>query len=156
VNPFEGLMVDATTWSDEQNYHRDASRIHLLLGHGWGIVDGLEVTVDAQSPNGLIVRSGVAIDPLGRTLLVARDTRLDVAPVAGPRYFVPLSYAEQPVRPQSAWDGSDHATRVVESAELSVEPRFPAPPAIELARFLGADALRDAEDPTNPQTGEVD
>jgi len=149
-------MVDATTWSDDQHYHRDAARVHQLVGHGWGIVEGLEVTVDTDVRRWLVVRSGVAIDPVGRMLLLPQDTRLEIAAAAGQRCFVTLKYAEQTAHPQSAWDGAEHATRIVESVEVSVELELPAPPTVELARFVASDALRDAVDPSNPQTGEVD
>jgi hypothetical protein len=155
VNPFEGLMVDETTWSDEQQYHRDAARIHQLANHGWGIVEGLEVTVDSLS-NTVVVHSGVAIDPLGRLLLVPRDVRLGVPSQTGQRWYVALAFAEQPILPQSAWDGSEHATRVVESVTLSLVTQIPTSPSVELARFVTTDVLRDAVDPTNPQPGEVD
>ena len=156
VNPFEGLMVDAITWSDEQNYHRDAARLHLLAGHGFGIVDGLEVTVDARSPKTLIVRAGVAIDPVGRLLVVPREMQVEAHFGTGQQCFVVLSYAEQLTQPQNAWDGAEHATRVMESSQITVEPHSPVPPALELARFVLSDTLGDAIDPTNPRPSEVD
>ncbi|MBV9171686.1 MAG: FHA domain-containing protein, partial [Chloroflexi bacterium] len=136
VNPFEGLMVDADTWKDEQAYHRTAARVHLLGNHGWGIVEGLEVVISTGAPGTLLVRAGVAIDPLGRLLLLAADTQLSMSvDDVGATAYVTLEYVEEPTRPQSAWDGEEHATRVVEHARLNVQRNRPEPPALELARL---------------------
>ena len=70
--------------------------------------------------------------------------------------FVSLQYTDEPTRPQSAWDGDEHATRVLERACLSVEAQPPEPPALELARFVATGELSDAASPTDPQPGEVD
>jgi hypothetical protein len=156
VNPFEGLMVDAQTWADEQAYHRAAAQLHLLSEHGWGIVDGLEVVITPGAVGALLVRAGVAVDPLGRTLLVAADTQLTAPLEDGGPLYVTLQYAEEHTQPQSAWDGDEHATRVLERTRLSVDRQRPEPPALELARLVVAGELRDAADPTSPQPGEVD
>jgi hypothetical protein len=156
VNPFEGLMVDAQTWADEQAYHRAAMRLHLLSDHGWGIVEGLEVVVSSGAPGTLLVRAGLAVDALGRTLLVGRDTQLAVPNDGGGLAYVSLQYADEPTQPQSAWDGDEHATRVLERARLSVGRTPPERPALELARFFATGDLHDAENPTTPGRGEVD
>ena len=156
VNAFEGLMVDAETWSDEQTYHRAAARLHLLTSHGWGIVEGLEVVISQAAPGTLLVRAGVAVDPLGRTLLLAADTQLPVSVEVDTTAYVTIQYTEAPARPQSAWDGDEHATRMIERARLSVERQRPEPPALELARVIVAPELHDADEPTNPGPGEVD
>ena len=156
VNPFEGLMVDAQTWADDQTYHRAAARVHQLTSHGWGIVDGLEVVISPSAPGTLLVRAGVAVDPLGRTLLLASDTQLPVTLDADATAYITVQYAEEPIRPQSAWDGEEHATRMLEHARLSVQRQRPEPPALELARVLVTSELRDAAEPTNPRPGEVD
>jgi Domain of unknown function (DUF4159)/FHA domain len=155
VNPFEGLMVDAQTWADEQAYHRAAMRLHLLSDHGAGIIQGLEVVISPGAPGTLLVRAGVAIDALGRTLLVSDDTQLTVPDDSGWAY-VTLQYADEPTKPQSAWDGDEHATRILERARLTVERQQPEAPALELARFLANGELHDAVNPTTPGTGEVD
>jgi hypothetical protein len=156
VNPFEGLMVDAQTWADEQMYHRAVARVHQLTSHGWGVVEGLEVVISPGAPGTLLVRAGVAIDPHGRTLLLPTDTQLPVAVDAEATAYISIQSVEEPVRPQSAWDGDEHATRLLERARLTVERHRPESPAMELARVVVTSELRDAEEPTNPQPGEVD
>lgn len=156
VNPFEGLMVDAQTWADEQAYHRSAMRLHLLSDHGWGIVEGFEVVASPAAPGSLLVRAGVAVDALGRTLLLADDAQLSVPFEDGRAAYVVLQYADEPIQPQSAWDGDEHATRVLEGVRISVERQRPEPPALELARFVANGEVRDAQKPTTPERGEVD
>jgi len=155
VNPFEGLMVDAQTWADEQTYHRAAMRLHVLSDHGWGIVQGLEVVISPGAPGTLLVRAGVAVDALGRTVLLPEDTQLPL-PNDGGCAYVSLQYADEPTQPQSAWDGNEHATRLIEQARVTVDCQRPEPPALELARFVSTGDLRDAVDPTTPQAGEID
>ena len=55
VNPFQGLVIDADTWQDAHNYHRDQQRLHVLAFHDTGIVSGLEVT--ANNPPDLLLIS---------------------------------------------------------------------------------------------------
>ena len=37
VNPFQGLVIDADTWRDAHNYHREQQRLHMLAFHKIGI-----------------------------------------------------------------------------------------------------------------------
>ena len=42
INPFQGLVIDADTWKDAHDYHRDQQRLHLLTFHKTGVIEGLE------------------------------------------------------------------------------------------------------------------
>ena len=61
VNPFQGLVIDADTWRDAHNYHRDQQRLHTLIFHEIGIVNGLEVTANDPPDLSLNINPGVAM-----------------------------------------------------------------------------------------------
>src|SRR5262245_60775193 len=75
VNPFMGLMIDAQTWSDSHDYHRQAEQAHALALHGWGIASGLEVDAAEPADRSVWIRPGVALDPEGRLIIVAQPFR---------------------------------------------------------------------------------
>lgn len=156
VNPFRGLMVDETTWADAHDYHRSQLRLHLLNGHGWGIVEGLEVVADQSAPNRLVVRPGIAIDADGRALVLARELRLSVPAEAGATLYVALRLREELADPQRFWNDLDEYTRVVERCEVIVQRSQAGLPTMELARVVTTGSVRNAVDPLNPQAGEID
>ena len=61
VNPFQGLVIDADTWHDAHNYHREQLRLHYLAFHNVGIVDGLKVTANDPADLSVMIHPGVAI-----------------------------------------------------------------------------------------------
>jgi hypothetical protein len=156
VNAFRGLMIDSETWSDAHEYHRQLARLHLLSGHGWGIVEGLEVVIDTQEPNTLVVRAGVAVDALGRSLLVSQDRRLTVTAAEGATLYIGVQAREELAEPQRYWGDADEYTRVIEKAEVQLLSAPPTPPALELARVLVNGPLANAATPLDPKPGEVD
>ena len=70
VNPFQGLVIDTDTWRDAHNYHRDQQRLHTLVFHSAGIVEGLEVTANNPPDLSVDIHPGIAIDPEGNTIIV--------------------------------------------------------------------------------------
>jgi hypothetical protein len=158
VNPFRGLMVDAETWADAHDYHRHAARLHLLSGHGWGIVQGLEVVKEPTASDVLVVRPGLAIDQEGRGLLLSQEVRLVVDGKEGQRRYVAASYDEELTAPQFEWSDRGEQTRVVERCRIAIERSPPRPPAVELARVevQHPALLQDAVDPTRPKPDEID
>ena len=62
VDPFYGLLIDADTWRDSHEYHRQAEQAHGLALHGWGIVAGLEVEEADPPDRSVWIRPGVAIE----------------------------------------------------------------------------------------------
>ncbi len=75
VNPFQGLVIDADTWQDAHNYHRDQQRLHILAFHDTGIVAGLEVTANNPPDTSVNINSGMAIDPDGNVIIVPQKQR---------------------------------------------------------------------------------
>jgi pSer/pThr/pTyr-binding forkhead associated (FHA) protein len=158
VNPFRGLMIDADTWADAHDYHRDVARLHLLSAHGWGIAQGLEVVKDPSATDVLVVRPGLAIDQAGRALLLPEEVRLVVAGHEGQRRYVVASYEEELTAPQFAWSDRAEQTRVIERCRIALERAPPQPPSVELARLevQHPSLLQDAVDPINPGPDEID
>jgi hypothetical protein len=78
VNPFQGLIIDADTWQDAHNYHRDQQRLHVLAFHQTGIISGLEVTANSPADTSVIINPGMAIDPDGNVIIVPQ-TALSLA-----------------------------------------------------------------------------
>ena len=155
VNPFRGLMVDEGTWHDAHTYHAQLARLDRLIGHGSGIVDGLEVVAGADGSS-LQVRPGVAVDSQGRLMIVAdaRSLALPVEP-AGTLY-VRLRFQEAFAEPQRAWSDIDEYTRVIDGCAVDVDPSPPAGEALELARLAPTTGVRNAVNPAAPEPGEID
>jgi hypothetical protein len=75
VRYLHGMLLGADDFGVEQRYHVVGARVHQALLHGYGTVRGLRVTaaVDADGFHQLKVHTGLAVDPLGRTLYVPQD-----------------------------------------------------------------------------------
>lgn len=68
VRYFEHQFLRTKDFETEQAYHIDMRRRHNIAQHYWGIVQGLELGVDAD---GLFVQAGMAVDGYGRELVLA-------------------------------------------------------------------------------------
>jgi hypothetical protein len=134
VNFFEGLLLTAADLAAEQDYHRDMRYLHNRL-HGFGTVSGLDVTV---SRGRLQVSAGVAIDSLGREIVVTAPLTVRLEPRrAGKRWVrdVVIEWAEVPDNPVPGPDGAAVFARWVEQPELVLTPRGKASPVgLVLAR----------------------
>ena len=75
VNPFQGLVIDADTWRDAHDYHRDQQRLHILTFHNTGIVEGLEVTANKPPDLSATINPGMAVDPEGNIIIVHQAQR---------------------------------------------------------------------------------
>ena len=93
---------------------------------------------------------GVAVDQHGRTLLLATDTQLPVTLDVDATAYISIQSVEEPVRPQSAWDGEEHATRVLERARLTVERHGQSRLPWSWRAWWSRREIHDAEKPTNP------
>jgi len=156
VNPFRGLMIDENAWADAHEYHRTLARLHLLSGHGWGTVEGLEVVADLREANALIVRPGVAIDPHGYALVVGQERRVVVTAGQGATVYVTARRREELASPQRYWSDQDEYTRLIEKCEILLQATPPVAPAVELARVTISGPLRNAVDVLDPRVGEID
>src|SRR5262245_23692524 len=78
---FEGQIVGAADLNLTVAADRDAMARHLRLQHSWGIVSGLELdgadrtTTGGQPYKEVTVAPGLAIDGMGRAIVVTESTR---------------------------------------------------------------------------------
>lgn len=73
VNFFDKQFLRVDEFKDEQSYQLATRRRHNVTQHTWGIVAGLEITLEEGA---LVVRPGMAIDGYGRELLLSDKNRL--------------------------------------------------------------------------------
>lgn len=110
VNYRSGQLLDAGDLTDEQEYHRARHQRLSRLAVGSGVLCGLEV--NATGAGQVVVGPGVAIDPLGREIVLTAShlvtdpflpTDADGVPTGVPAVEGPvtlyLSYAERGGRP---------------------------------------------------------
>jgi hypothetical protein len=121
-----GQLLGAEDFLTEQRYFLLRSRLHNALLHGWGTVWGLAVSHEAKDQTQrLACSAGLAIDALGREILVPETLCVDIAHLPGTELWKQL---EAP--------GTDGPSRGVREALRDV-PRPDRPAA---ARDTGTDA----------------
>jgi len=78
---YERQFLRPRDFQDEQAYHLEMRRRHLIAHHTWGIVEGLEIE---QNPTTEIwlVRPGMAVDGFGREILLFAPEPLDTEAIA--------------------------------------------------------------------------
>ena len=99
VNPFQGLMIDTDIWLDAHNYHRDQQRLHTLVFHKVGIVQGLEVTSNKPPDLSVNIHPGIAIDSEGNVILVpvGPEAVVELAEDASELLGAPLNLVLEPL-----------------------------------------------------------
>jgi hypothetical protein len=138
-NYFTGQLLTEEDFEAEQSYFLDGRRSDTRHLHGWGVVCGLGV---APSGGGVAIQPGLAIDGLGREIVVPEPREMPDPhqpiddrgesrgePVDSDTVTICLAYAERP-------EGGDPARFVRETYTLEVRPGAPKPPA----RSAAADA----------------
>lgn len=135
VRYFAGRMLTADDFQAEQTYHRQMRYLQNRLC-GIGIVDGLDVTLVGR---GVEVGPGVAIDPVGRELVLTQPTRTSPPQ---PRTAAPdgwdlvLVWGEDLEGPVPVPGGEDEPAWVVERPRVHLVLHGQAPDeAVALARL---------------------
>lgn len=144
VNYFNGQRLEAADFRAEQDYQIAVRRKLYSSLYSVGIVQGLEVTKHPTDPHKVVVAPGVALDFLGREIILLDPTEVIAAgtPTTNPaaifgNYLV-ISYAEQRVLPVSdgctagngacggnlAWGAT---TRILAQPALQFTDTFPTP-----------------------------
>jgi hypothetical protein len=135
VHYFAGRMLSAEDLEAEQTYHRQMRYLANRLC-GIGIAEGLEVTLAGRDVE---VSAGVAIDPLGRELVLTDPARVPLRePHAGEHrtWDLVLVWGEELDGPAPVPSGEVAASWVVERPRVRLIPRGRAPDeAVLLARL---------------------
>lgn len=96
VNFFEGRLVTADDLAEEQQAGRERVWLHNRMLHGAGVVAGLDVSVEGEQ---LVVSPGMAIDGLGREIVLTEPSAIDGSDVVAEshgRVHLAVSWAEEP------------------------------------------------------------
>jgi hypothetical protein len=134
VNPFEGLIIDADTWRDAHDYHRNHLRLHMLAFHVNGIVQGLEVIASDPPDQSVIVQPGIGVDPEGNIIVVPQQQKYKLQTQrAGPVYIV-IQFREVPGEPYQPPNGGQ-PTRMLDAYRIQERDKLPSEPYLELARI---------------------
>jgi hypothetical protein len=96
VRYFTGQVLGVDDFNTEQNYLIEKHRLHNRHQHGWGVVNGLKVSVDKG--NVVHVSPGLAIDCVGNEILLCSAQEL-AAPGKAGEFYVVMEYFETEVSP---------------------------------------------------------
>jgi hypothetical protein len=119
---FTGQLLTTDDLQQEQDYFRGKFRLHNRFSHGWGIVAGLNVTVDQGTT--LLVSPGFALDCAGNELVLPEPERIPL-PALAARCYVTIQYLEAPVGRTPSLDGEPGFSRVREAVGLEVASANP-------------------------------
>lgn len=109
---FSGRLLTAGDFALEQNYFRGKLKLHNRALHGFGIISGLRVTVEAGK---VIVTPGLALDCEGNELVVETNVILSAPPAGWQTAFVNLHFVEQKLNEDAT---TNEATIIREAVEL--------------------------------------
>jgi hypothetical protein len=116
--PFErlryyfGRILTVDDFTLEQNYFRGKQKLHNQALHGFGIVSGLDVSVESGK---VIVSSGLALDCEGNELVVGTDETLAAPPAGWQTAYVNARFVELELQPDAI---ANEATIIREVAAL--------------------------------------
>ncbi len=158
IKAFDGMAVTADVWDESHDYHRMLLSIHTRFAHGAGIVYGLEVIAGEPPDRQVYVQPGIAIDPLGRTIVLPEQRAYDLRTIEGQVYIV-LSYGESQPRVDSIRSGEDAPRFIYSEYALEALLNLPQTPHIELARIRrqsGGAPVTNAANADLPALNEID
>ena len=134
VNYFDGQLLDAGDFNQEQQYTRHKRHLHNRLLHGWGIVSGLGVGM--TSGQTVTVEPGLALDPFGREVCVSEPVSVTVTASRSPQ-FVIVSYRERSTNPVPVAGGDGtRPTRIEEGASVRIAATRKVDEDLAIARIV--------------------
>jgi hypothetical protein len=89
---FTGQVLTAQSFELEQKYFREKLKRHNRALHGFGIVSGLKVIVEAGQ---IIVEPGLALDCQGNELVVGKPVVVSPVTCDWPSAYVQVGFAEE-------------------------------------------------------------
>jgi hypothetical protein len=142
LNFFLGQQLSVDDFRDEQEYHLQSRWLHNRLLHGTGVIDGLDIAIggDASEPS-VTVQPGVAIDPLGREIILGEPVQVALPPCepsAVRLVAVEYLYRETDFAPR-VHDGEKAATRIEDGVRLRLA-LGPCDDAVVIGRLLASES----------------
>jgi len=138
VSYFAGQVLAASDFQAEQQYLIGRRWLHNRLLHGFGIADGLSVTIanDASSTS-VVVGPGLALDRLGREVQLVDRIALPIVDRCGP-CFVIVEYVERETDLAPAGLDADAmvASRIEEGALIRLSDQGVTDHGVALARLV--------------------
>lgn len=158
VKAYDGMAVTASVWDTAHDFHRQLLEVHTSFAHGHGVLYGLEVIAGEPADRQIYIQPGIAIDRLGRTIILPEQRAYDLRNAEG-TIFVVLTYGESSPRSDSAQTGDDAPRFVYNEFVLEALLGLPPTPYVELARIHRqgtGSAVRNAANPDLPALNEID
>ncbi|MBN2393288.1 MAG: DUF4159 domain-containing protein [Anaerolineae bacterium] len=159
IKPVDGMAVTADVWEEAHNYHQRAQRAHAMAYHGAGIVAGLEVIASDPPDTAVYILPGVAVDPLGQTIVLPQPVAYDIGHEMEGLLYLLLSYGESRPREDEGADQRDGPMYVHMEFSIAARTALPNTPYVELARVRRRkrdDNFLDAPNPAQPGPNEID
>jgi len=146
VNYFSGQLLTTADLQAEQVYFIEKLKRHNQYLHGFGVAQGLEVSLSDSPPGEVIVQPGMAIDQCGHEVVLSSPQRGPL-PEVGKKAFLILSWAERETDfiPAMTGEGEGETTaasRVEEYAELKYEATRPDEEGVDSGNRCGITLAR--------------
>ena len=157
VNPFQGLVIDADTWKDAHNYHRDQQRLHMLAFHKTGIVSGLDVSGNNPQDSLVNISPGLAVDPEGNVIIMPQQQRYRLQTRDKCTVYLVIQFREILTEPYQPPNGGQ-PTRIQEAFRIQERDQLPSEPYVELARIdfdPDQGAIKDARNSAKPAANKI-
>ena len=149
---FTGQVLGEADFRAEQQYLIERRHLHNRTLHGFGVANGLTVTVagDGASPS-VVVGPGVALDRLGREIELDDPTVLPIGSPGCPQYVI-VEYIERETdpAPSLANGGGTAASRIEEGASIRLSSEAATADGIILARLLSDSTGWNVDDAFEP------
>jgi hypothetical protein len=130
----------------------------MLAFHNVGIVGGLEVVANKPPDLSVNIRPGMAVDPEGNIIIVAKTQRYRIQTPEKKTLYLIIQFREVPTEPHQPPEGGQ-PTRILEAYRVQEREKLPSEPHLELARIIfdpADEAIRDAKNPSQPAKNEID
>lgn len=157
IDPVNELPIDADIWREAHGQHTKHARLHASSMHRDGIVFGLEVVLHPTDPSKLILAPGMAVDSVGRVLVVTRPQDFVISD-RGVFYLVAQYSDTRDPAYKLDIEGASFKYRIIEGCQVERTKDLPTEPYIELARVERAKPdkpLRAATDEFDPAPDEL-
>lgn len=157
VNPFQGLVIDADTWHDAHTYHENQHKLHLMVFHKAGIIEGLRVFGNNPPDLNVSIEPGVAVDSEGNTIVVTQTQNYQIQTRKKKTIYLIIQFREIPTEPYQPPEGGQ-ATRIIDGYRIREVEQLPDESYLELARIdidPSENSITDPENPSRPGKNEI-